>query len=100
MSANSVLPSASGMVRADSDRLDFVDGEHQGRQVEAPAQHVADARRALDRHAAGLQGGDVAIDRARRHFELGRQHRRRHRLRRRAQALDDIEKTVRTTHFL
>ena len=52
--------------RADGDRLDLVDGEHQRRQVEALAQHVADAGRALDRHAPGLQGGDVAIDRARR----------------------------------
>ena len=61
---------ASDQPRADGDRLDLVDGEHQRRQVEALAQHVADAGGALDRHAARLQGGDVAIDRARGHLQL------------------------------
>ena len=55
---------------ADRDGLDLVDGEHQRRQVEALAQHVAQAGRALDRHAARLQGRDVAIDRAHGDFQL------------------------------
>ena len=84
--------------RADGDRLDLLDGEHQRRQVEAAAQHVADARRALDRHAARLQGGDVAIDRARRHFELVGQRRGGGRPARRAQALDDVEQPVGAAH--
>src|SRR6185312_6499000 len=84
--------------RADRDRFDLVDGEHQRRQVEALAQHVADAGRALDRHAAGLQGSDVAIDRARGDLELLGQRRRGHRFPGATQGLDDVEKAVRTGH--
>ncbi len=85
--------------RADGNRLDLVDGEHQGRQVEALAQHVADAGRALDRHAPGLQGGDVAIDRARRDLELFGQRRCGHRFPGRAQGLDDVEQAVGPGHI-
>ena len=80
--------------RADRDRLDLVDREHQRRQVEALAQHVAQAGRALDRHAAGLQGRHVAIDRAHRDLQLLGKRGRRHRLLGGAQDLDDVEQAI------
>ena len=84
--------------RAHGDRLDLVDGEHQRRQVEALAQHVAQAGRALDRHAARLQGRHVAIDRAHRDLELLGKGRRRHRLLGGAEDLDDVEQAVGAAH--
>jgi hypothetical protein len=84
--------------RADRDRLDLVDREHQRRQVEALAQHVAHAGRALDRHAPRLKGGDVAIDGAWRDLELRGERCRGHRLPGAAQGLDDVEKAIRAGH--
>ncbi len=83
---------------ADRDGFDLVDREHQRRQVEALAQHVTQAGRALDRHAAGLQGRHVAIDRAHGHFQLLGQGGRRDRLPGRAQDLDDVEQSVGAAH--
>ena len=53
-------------------RLDLLLLEHERRQVETGLQHVADAGFALDRHAAGDQVLDVAIDRALRHLQRAR----------------------------
>ena len=43
---------------------DFVSGEHQRRQVISGPQDITDTRLAIDRHAARLEVGDVAVDRA------------------------------------
>ena len=79
---------------AHRDGLDLVDREHQRRQVETLAQHVAHTRRALDRHAAGLQGRHVAIDRAHGDFQLCGELGSRHRLPGRAQDLDNVEQPI------
>jgi len=55
---------------ADRDRIGLPGGEHQRRQIKAVPQCVAEPRRAVDRNAAGLEGGDVAIDRADRHLQF------------------------------
>ncbi len=47
---------------AQHQRFEFVAIEHDRGQIEAAAQLVADARFALDRHAAGDQIADVAVD--------------------------------------
>jgi hypothetical protein len=82
---------APHQARADSDRFHLVNGEHERRQVEALAQHVAHTRLALDRHAPRLQCGDISVDRARRHFEFARQGGCSHRPAGDAQVLDDVE---------
>jgi uncharacterized protein involved in type VI secretion and phage assembly len=56
--------------RAQHQRLQFVGIEHQRRQEEAAAQHVADAGRAVDRRAELGQGLDVAVDGALGNAEL------------------------------
>jgi len=55
---------------ADRDRIGLPGGEHQWRQIKTAPQCVTEPGRALDRHAAGLEGGDVAIDRANRHLQF------------------------------
>ena len=82
---------------ADHDGLDLLGREHQRRQVVPLAQDVADAGLAFDRDAPRLQGRDVAIDRARGHFEPVRQHGGRHRPPAAAQGLDDVEQAIGTT---
>src|SRR3546814_17685600 len=57
----SVLPPLDP-ARAQYQRLQFLGGEHQRRQEEAGAQHIADPRRTLDRRAQGDQRRDVAIE--------------------------------------
>jgi hypothetical protein len=86
------------MPRADRDGVDLVGGEHQRRQVEAAAQHIADADGAVDWHAARLQRGDIAVDRANGDFELLGERRRGQRLRCRPEGLDDVEETVGAAH--
>jgi hypothetical protein len=61
------------------DRLHLLDRKHQRRQVEAGAHDVADAAPALDRHPHRLKCGDIAVDRAHRHFQRFGDLRRRHR---------------------
>ena len=56
------------------------------------------AYEAVDRHAARLQGRDIAIDGTHRHFERIRQRRSGHGTARRAQDLDDVEQPVCPTH--
>ena len=70
------------MARTDRDRIDLIRCEHQRRQVEAAAQHIADAGGALDRDPARLQGRDVAVDRASRDLEPVGERRRGQRARR------------------
>jgi hypothetical protein len=83
--------------RAGHQRHDLVAREHERRQFEALAQKVADPRLAVDRHARGLQVGDVAVDRAFRHLEpLGQRARRDEPAA--AQALDDPEQAVGAAH--
>ena len=55
--------------RAQHQGLDLLLVEHERRQVEARPQHIAHARLALDRHAAGDQVLDVAVDGALRHLQ-------------------------------
>ncbi len=80
------------------DCLRLFDGKHQRRQVEAGTQDITDAAFPFDRHAHGLKGGYVAIDRAHRHLQrLG------NRLRgdgpaRHPQDLDDFEQSRRLAH--
>ena len=85
LSAASMKFGVAGAVeqpRPDRDRLDLVCGEHQRRQMEFALQDIAQARRALDRHAAGLQRGHIAVDRPDGDLELRRQGRRGDRARR------------------
>lgn len=78
-------------------RHDLVAREHQGRQVEAFAQDVADAGLALDRHAGALEVGDVAVDRALRHFQAPPELPRGDQAAA-AQVLDDPEQAVGAAH--
>ena len=50
--------------------VDLARVEHQRRQEGAGPQHIAEPRLALDWHALGDEGRDVAIDGARRHAEF------------------------------
>ena len=68
------------------------------RKVEAASQDIAEPRRALDWHAASLQRGDVAVDRADRHLELVGECRRCDRMRDRAQRLDNVEQAIGSAH--
>jgi hypothetical protein len=92
-------PPSSDDARAEHHRLDLRLCEHQWRQVEATAQHVADAGFALDWHAGQRQVADVAIDGALGHFELARQPRRGDDAAA-AQQLDDLEEPISASHFL
>ena len=83
--------------RTGHQRHDLVAGEHERGQLEAFAQEVADPRLAVDRHARGLQVGDVAVDRAFRHLEPRGQCPRRDEPTA-AQALDDPEQAVGAAH--
>src|SRR5262245_52031352 len=56
--------------RPQDEGLDFLVGEHQGRQHESGPEHVADPGLAVDRGALADQRLDVAVDRAKRHAEL------------------------------
>jgi len=55
---------------ADRDSIGLFGRKHQRREIKAAPQDIAEPGGALDRHAARLQRGDVAINRAGRHFEL------------------------------
>jgi hypothetical protein len=84
--------------RADHQRLEFIDVEHQRRNVRALAQHVADPGLALDRHARRLQVRDVAIDRAQRDAEGLGEAARRERGTASTQGMDDQEQAVGAAH--
>ena len=59
-----------GHARADDQRLDLGKREHERRKLEAGTEDVADAGRAIDRDAGGLQIADVPIDGPHRDFEM------------------------------
>ena len=86
--------------RAERQRLDLVEGEHQRRQREAGPQHVAEARLALDGRALRLQRGDVAIERAQRDAKLLRERRARDRRAAAAQRLHQFEQALGARHRL
>ena len=65
--------------RAERQRLDLLEGEHQRRQVKARLENIAEAGLPLDRGALRLQRGDIAIERAQRDAEFLRQRRARDR---------------------
>ena len=85
-------------LRAEHRRLDLVRGQHERRQVEAAFQHVAEPGFTPHRDALADQRRDVAIDRAFRGFELGRERRRRHGTARATKDLDDLEQAVGAAH--
>jgi hypothetical protein len=64
------IAQATQQPHANRNRVGLLESEHQWRQIKAAAQHIAEPGRPFDRHAARLQGGNVAIDRADRHFQL------------------------------
>ena len=84
--------------RAEYDRFDLLLAEHQWRQHEARAQHVADAGLAIDVRALGLERVDVAIDRAQRHAGRLGQRRSAHRMPVAPQYLDQVQQTLRARH--
>ena len=71
--------------------------EHQWRQIEAPAQSIADAGFALDRHALALQVGHVPVDRAHRNLEPPREQGRRGQTPP-TDDLHDLEQAIRAAH--
>lgn len=80
-------------------RLCFLAREHQGRQIEARAHAVADARLAFDRHALRGEIGDVAVDRALRDLEaIGEEARGAEAPA--ADQLDELEQAVGAAHAL
>jgi len=82
----------------DRNRVGFFGREHQGRKIKAAPQHITEPRRALDRHTAPLQGSDVAVHRAHRHFELAGKRGCGYRPRRCTQLLNDVEQAVGPAH--
>jgi hypothetical protein len=85
-------------LRAEHGRLDLVGRQHQRRQVMPALQHIADAGLPADRHPLPDQGGDVAIDRALGGLELLGDRLGRQRPAGAPQDLDDLEKSVGTSH--
>lgn len=86
-----------GHPRAEDERLDLLAGEGEWRQLEPLLEAVAHARLAPHRDTAPLQIGDVPVDGARAHLELGSQRvRRRHAAG--AQELHELEQAIRATH--
>jgi len=83
--------------RAGDQRDDLVTREHERGQIVAVAHHVADAGLAVDRHAARLQVGDIAVDGAlgdlERLGELGRGQQPTA-----PQILDDLKQAVGASH--
>ena len=82
---------------AQHQRLELVLVEHQGRQVEALAQGIADARLALDRHPARHQVAHVPVDRPFRDLELFGEVAGAHQLLP-AEQLDDLEQAIGAAH--
>ena len=85
--------------RAEDDRLELALAEHERRQVVSLPERVPHARLALDRHAAGHQVADVAVDRPLAHLErLGERARGDHATAAPSEPLDDLEEAVGATH--
>ena len=95
--ASSAIGPGLDDARAQHQGLDLLLVEHQRRQVEAGLQHIADARLALDRHAAGDQVLDVAVDGALRHLQRLAQIAGPHQVLA-AHELDDLEQSVGAAH--
>jgi len=87
----------TGPPQAYGERLDFVQREHERRDIEAGLEAVADARLALDRHAREREVAHIAVHRAQRHAEPLREERGR-RQATAAQVLDDAEQAVGAPH--
>jgi hypothetical protein len=85
-------------LRAEHGGLDLVGRQHQRRQVESLFQDVAHAGLAADRHPLPDQGGDVAIDRAFRGFQLLGDGVRGQRFAGAAEHLDDLKQPVGASH--
>ena len=83
---------------ADQQCLELVLGEHQGRQIVAVAQQVADAGGTFDRHPLPDQFGNIPVDRAHRDLELGREGVGGDGAAGAAQDLDDLEQSVGAPH--
>ncbi len=84
--------------RAEDERLDLILREHEGRQLVARSEHIAETRLALDGHAARLQVGHVAVDGADGHFQFAGQFLRGHDPLRAPEIFDDVEETVGAAH--
>ena len=84
--------------RAEHERLDLFLRKHQRREHEAGAQHIADARLAIDRRALRAQRLDVAIQRAQRYAEFLGKHRTRDGTTMPPQHLDQIEQALGAGH--
>jgi hypothetical protein len=81
--------------RTQHQRLDLLLAEHQRRQHEARAQHIAHARLAIDVRAFGLQRVDVAIEGAQRHARRLGERRAAHRMAVAPQHLNQVQKSLR-----
>jgi hypothetical protein len=82
---------------AQNQRFDLRFLEHQRRQVEPGPEHIANASLAFDRHAAGHQILDIAVDGAFRYFQRLAQVTGPDR-RLAAEQLDDFEQTIGAAH--
>ena len=78
--------------RAEDQRLELFDREHERREREPRPQHVAQTRLPLDARPLPAQRGDVAVERARRDVELHRQRLARDRAPVASQNLQQLEK--------
>ena len=86
--------------RAERQRLDLLEAEHQGRQGEARLEHIAESRLALDPRPLRLQRLDVAVERAQRHPEFLRQRLPGDRAAAEAKALHEFEQPLGARHCL
>src|SRR6185437_3676934 len=77
---------------------DLVGRQHQGRQVKALLENITHARLATDRHALLHERCDIAIDRAFRRLQLGRDGVSGQRFAGAPEHLNDLEKTIGTSH--
>jgi DNA primase len=66
------IPCTPQQSQPDRDRLNFLGGEHERRQVETGTQDIANARLALDGDTLALKRGNIAIDRALCHLQPAR----------------------------
>jgi hypothetical protein len=85
-------------LRAQHQRFDFLCAEHQGRQHEAGAQHIAQAGFAFNMSALCLQRGDVAVQRAQADAQFSGEAGSAHRETVVPQGLQQGEQSFRTRH--